>query len=274
MCFSIDKNLIHTLSRYYFKTFMRLRGFYWVLSFALLFVVLLINYLVELVNIEFVVVISSPFDLPIKVFSVILLIFLSLSIGNSVIRDKQSGVHELFFSSPISIEDYLLGLSFGVIKVSVLIFGIFLIFLYVLSLFTGLKLSISIVLMLIYSVIIGFPFLGLSLLISIMTRSARNFILLFTLVFGLLFSLAASDLLLISIITEKNFDSLIIVRDVITNINRFLQWISPFELLFNGFNAIDSKMLFLFMRCSIVSILLYILFVFLSKTIIRKNGII
>lgn len=261
------------IARHSAKTQLRRNLVAGILSVLILVSILSISLILKSVHVNSVLVSASPFTSVMIIFAMGLMLFLSLNVGFTLLREKEMGILEGVFQGPIEIVEYVFGKVFGNLSVS-LVFGFgFALTLFLVSMMTGLALAWELAWVFLLVLAGTFYFSSFGVLISCFSKNSRIFLIYFILINTLigLFSLGVNWLY--RVFSSENITFIYGIGKFVKSIETLFRWTTPNGLFFQGLDGLKNGNYLLYGVVFLLSIILAVLCLLLSVHTLKKDTI-
>lgn len=211
---------------------------YAILSVGIAGVVLSLGNTLQVIQRGYAVVLREPFSLPILGVCVVAGLLLGLLAAISVARERESGILESLFHSPLKDSEYILGkfLAHWLMYAGMML--VLIVVIWVLALTTQLRFSPQLLFVPLFSTLLSATAIALGLLLATANRSLRGTLLSFLGFFLFFAVLSTAQLVLTSMVRSDEMLDLVALRDGVALANGLLRWFSPLSYFLDGSEAL------------------------------------
>lgn len=248
-------------------------GIYVVMTAAFLIAAFLVNRTLYAIQQNGLMVLKHPFDEPLYVTVVIGAIYLALCSALAISRERDLGTIEVLFYGPVDAPSYVLGKYFEQMITFVGMLVFYIVFFYVLSLFTNFGFTGSLLAIAFISIFVTSTMVGFGILLSALTKKIRTSVLAFLLmiVFFLAFDIAYD--VIMSISGQDLTVALIYLRVAMQFLNQIVEWLSPIAYLKRGISAVNMQRMDLYLLSLGQSLLYTVVLLGLSILTFNWKGV-
>jgi hypothetical protein len=209
-------------------------------AIGMLLAVLLIYNSLSFVATSGLLIMARPFYLPLLVIATLAMLYIMAWGVLAIARPRDQGALRVLFFAPV----HPLGLLGGHLLAGLLLYGLLLVsttpLLVLLALRANLPFSALLIASALAAPLFALPAVALGLCISSIAASSRSAMFLFVGVVLLVLGLQVGYQVLLSVPpTNRYYDALLFVRDLLRVINDVLGWVSPTALLSAGLDAVQ-----------------------------------
>jgi ABC-type Na+ efflux pump permease subunit len=186
---------------------------------------------VRFIDNNLILVTNHPFFLPIFLHMVLLSTYLSVISSIQVSRERDQGTYEVLLYGPVDHATFILGNFVGYLKVYLLSLVAVLIWVFFAAAILNLIHEVDVLMISIASAIASSSMVAFGLLIAAIGNKTRTSLTYFIIIIVVLAGMYIADQTIGNMLSASNAmitDPLLLIRTILSYLNRILGWISPY----------------------------------------------
>lgn len=215
---------------------------------------------------------SNPLNQPLYWCIIVAAIYLALSSAISIAKEKEQGTLEILFHGPVDMESFVVSKFAEHLVVYVVFAVLFTAFFWITSLLTNFGMGVSFLTMILSSIVLSACTISFGTLVSALAPKIKNATFIFL---GLVVLFLTTQVLgqVLSSVQPDDFSTFAAyLRVVVEGITQLLSWVSPFDYVTRGMNAIMINNPLSLLYSLLEAVAYVVVTLYLSIIILKSKG--
>ena len=247
---------------------------YIVLALAILAAVLLLRNYLNFVQDNGLLVLSGAFNFPLFTLIFVSAIFLALSSVTTIARERDQGLLEALFYGPVDVPAYVVGKYLAQMLVYLVMVLIYALCFAIYAALTNFTFPSSLGWVVLLSLTVVSDVIAFGIFLSAWSRDVRTALVTLLGVILLLGVIQFGRELLAAVpISNRYYNPVLFLQNILAELNHLGQWLSPFSYLFNGMEALRRDVWRDFWLALLAALAFLLLFLALSVITLSRRGV-
>ncbi len=251
-------------------------GIFVVLAIGLIISTILLANLIRYLQNNLLLIEKQPLLIPILANSILISLYLSVQTSITCSRELDKGTLEMLLYGPVDESTYIMGNFLANLKIIILILLVTLIWSNFCTWILNLSFNVNIFGILITSLIMTSVLIFFGIFTAFWGGKTRNALIYFILILLTLGIIQIGDVIISGLVQIQNAtvsDPVIVIRNILTSLNKVIKWISPFSLSVNAMQVLVDQHISEFFIYIGIMLLECILLLIGAILLLKKRGV-